>query len=582
MPECRNQRPINISFDYDAAGNRKSMSQSINGIPQDNVSYTYDQLSRLTSETRHINALAGSATAGDYTIGYGYTLGGQVSSVTDPFSSTTNLNYDAIGRTESVTGSYAGQSYTYANDIEYRAWGGVKRHGEKTIAHNNRMLPTQFRYFQYRYDYNYHPDGKLKHLIDLDDIVGSPSQVTFHYMSRDYRYDRAGRLSAVDGADNPTVSSGGIVPAPFVGYYGYDEFNNLISRSGYYALNPSTSDAGTFVNNKRTNTGWSYDADGRVLTSVDTATSTSQTWTYDAAGRQIGISEVSSGTTTTNTVSYDGDGELLYESVTTPQSTKSDYLIRSTVLGTTLTKLDALGNKDITYVPANGLSFPMQTKDFNGNPGVGGVLRDVTGLQEDGKAVDPLGALIQNVQPPTGGPPPNMPFYGGTYGGVSWNQFTNANNFSTGCTVDGVRTSCRNALGQVGVGNAFVTSLSTTGTLAEFFNAGFGGLIGATRAGYTGSKDDRKYALFTSASLKSHASRSNNIGYFLPDSAGDWADVRWTATNFLFSDFLNLGPVFGQAPPQNPYDLRQLDILGNLLPPGSKSSSRHSAGVSTA
>lgn len=112
--------------------------------------------------------------------------------------------------------------------------------------------------------------------------------------------------------------------------------------------------------------------------------------------------EVNSGTTTTNTLSYDGDGRLLYESVTTttPQSTKTNYLIHSTVLGTMLTKLDALGNKDITYVPTNGLTFSTQTKDFNGNPVVGGALRDATGLQEDGLAVDPFGARVRNVQPP--------------------------------------------------------------------------------------------------------------------------------------------------------------------------------------
>ena len=132
-----------------------------------------------------------------------------------------------------------------------------------------------------------------------------------------------------------------------------------------------------------------------------------------------------------------------------------------------MTKLDASGNKDITYVPANGLAFPMQTKDGNGNPTVDEVRRDVTGLQEDGKAVDPFGAVIQNVQPPTGGAPPNMPFYGATYGGVSWNSFTNANNFSTGCTLDGVRTSCRSALDAVtrGMATAVIHSPGTAGTV---------------------------------------------------------------------------------------------------------------------
>ena len=41
-----------------------------------------------------------------------------------------------VGRTESVTGTYGGTNQTYAGDIEYRAWGAVKRHGSETIAYN--------------------------------------------------------------------------------------------------------------------------------------------------------------------------------------------------------------------------------------------------------------------------------------------------------------------------------------------------------------------------------------------------------------------------------------------------------------
>ncbi|HEU4711033.1 MAG TPA: hypothetical protein VFS76_05675, partial [Pyrinomonadaceae bacterium] len=158
--------------------------------------------------------------------------------------------------------------------------------------------------------------------------------------------------------------------------------------------------------------------------------------------------------------------------VTTGQITKANYLIRSTVLGTVLTKLDASGNQDITYVPANGLAFPMQTKDSNGNPIVSEVRRDVTGLQEDGKAVDPFGAVIQNVQPPTSGPPPNIPFFGATYGGVSWNSFTNANNLATGCSLDGVRTNCSKVFGAVSTGMVGNLLLSTTGLESSFANIG--------------------------------------------------------------------------------------------------------------
>ena len=63
--------------------------------------------------------------------------------------------------------------------------------------------------------------------------------------------------------------------------------------------------------------------------------------------------------------------------------------------------------------------------------------RDPLGIQQDNNgflyAIDPLGSLVANTQPPSGGPPPYIPVYGATYGGVTWNLFINANNFSGGC-----------------------------------------------------------------------------------------------------------------------------------------------------
>jgi YD repeat-containing protein len=437
--------PINIGYVYDAAGNRTSMSHSVNSVAKDSAAYVYDQLSRMTSETRHINALEGSSpNYGNFTMGYGYTLSSELQSVTDAFSSTTNLSYDVAGRTQSVSGSYGGTNYTYASNVGYRAWGAVKAatFGDNTSQSvpqfNARMQPTQFRLTNgNRYDYSYYDDGRLKQLTDLDDQVGDPHTVQFHYMSRSYQYDQAARIAGV-GPMSPNPNS---VPAPFTGNYGYDEFNNMTSRSGHYALNSDRYDPGpnwdsppaTYTNNRRVQSGWAYDADGRVTTSSDTSDaggSSTRTWIYDAAGELITVSETRNGTTTTNSMAYDGDGQLLYESVS---GATSDYLIRSAVLGTVLTKLDATGNKNTTYVPTNGLVAAMQQKDYQGNPTMSWVHRDASGLQETGKAYDPFGNLIPNVQPPVVGPPPYMPFYGATYGGASWNSFTNANNFSGGC-----------------------------------------------------------------------------------------------------------------------------------------------------
>jgi hypothetical protein len=76
-------------------------------------------------------------------------------------------------------------------------------------------------------------------------------------------------------------------------------------------------------------------------------------------------------------------------------------------------------------------------------------------LQEGGRAVDPFGARVMNVQPPDSTEEmANTHVFGPPYSGTSWSQFTNANNFTTGCSVDGVRTTCRSALEAISHGLA--------------------------------------------------------------------------------------------------------------------------------
>jgi hypothetical protein len=53
--------------------------------------------------------------------------------------------------------------------------------------------------------------------------------------------------------------------------------------------------------------------------------------------------------------------------------------------------------------------------------------------------------------------------------------------------------------------------------------------------------------------LPQHASRNNNIGYFLPDSAGEWADVRWIPKIPVYRLFESRACF---SDPQNGYDPR--------------------------
>jgi YD repeat-containing protein len=419
--------PINVTYIYDAAGNGTSMLQKIDGVTKDSAKYNYDELSRMTSESVTINGLQNYApNNGNYTIGYEYTLSNQLKKVTDPFNSPTEITYDELGRTKTVTGTWNGTNYTYANNVLYRAWGAVKSFSlGATTSYDSRMRPTHYS----AYDYTYYDDGKLKGFRDAQDQVGNPNNVQFHYMSRGYSYDQAGRVSSVGQLANYTIMP------PFSCTYGYDAFGNLTSRSGSYALNPSQSDSGSYTNNRRA--GWTYNPEGMITNSSDNSDSggsSTRTWTYDAAGRFTFTSEVRNGQTTTLATGYDGNGKVNHEII---NNATGDYLIHSSVLGTVLTKLKVNGAKDITYVPTNGLVAPMQMQDQPGsNPAsyLTPVSRDPLGIQEDNMyAIDPFGTLVANAQPPVGGPPSYIPMYGATYSGVTWSSFINANNFSGGC-----------------------------------------------------------------------------------------------------------------------------------------------------
>ena len=67
--------PSDITYGYDAAGNRISMTDGLGSM-----SYSYDSLSRLTSESRDF-----PGSGPDYSINYTYTLGGQLKSYTAPY-----------------------------------------------------------------------------------------------------------------------------------------------------------------------------------------------------------------------------------------------------------------------------------------------------------------------------------------------------------------------------------------------------------------------------------------------------------------------------------------------------------------
>ena len=358
---------VTASFAYDAVGHRTSMTDGLG-----TTSYNYDQLSRLTSETR------GFTGVGNYTIGYQYNLANDLSTLTAPSNITFNYTRDSSGRLTSI--SRPGQ--TLASAISYRASGAMKHmlYGDNSamdVTFNSRLQPATFNIpGKISKTYSYHSDGALRFSSDVLD----------HRFDRSYGYDQAARLtSALSGAE--ARGEGTTTNRPYKQTYGFDAFGHMSQRMVKTWWTGDATISNTYVNNRRVN--WNYDADGRP-TSIDGY------YTYDAAGRNNYL-EVSGPTLPTATMTYDGDGQQVKtvetsvdENFETQSETK--YYVRSTVLGgQVLAELDAYGQVWRTFVYAgpavlgwlySGVTMVWEQRDPSGATVRG------NGEQE----LDPLGA----------------------------------------------------------------------------------------------------------------------------------------------------------------------------------------------
>lgn len=90
------------------------------------VSYVYDQLSRVTSETRQFADPVTPFLNAPFTLSYSYNLAGEVASVTDPTGVAVNYGHDKMGRLSGVTGTSFANVSTFASGMQYRAFGGLK------------------------------------------------------------------------------------------------------------------------------------------------------------------------------------------------------------------------------------------------------------------------------------------------------------------------------------------------------------------------------------------------------------------------------------------------------------------------
>jgi YD repeat-containing protein len=442
--------PANVTFQYDPAGNRKQMDDSFG-----TVTYRYDRLSRLTTETRNFTPLGQS-----YTIGYEYNASGQLTKLTEPsqFGGVIDYGYDKAGRLTGVTDSgtpYGGVA-DYASDLQYRAWGALKqiKYGAASapaftasLNFNARLQTSHYQLTKnatneqvMNKDYSYYSDGRLQQSTDLTD----------NNLNRNYSYDGVtGRLTGASSGTSYSSSYSG----PFHYNFSYDVWGNTTSSSirtgwqsygGFYF--PSWSDTSyNFSNNKRQQTGWSYDTDGRLLTSREGT----QNWGYsfDGAGQMLS----STAPNRTLGLGYDGDGVRLQFT----ENGTTTYYLRSSVLGRqAVMELDVYGQKVRGYVYAGGSILAKQE-----NNAVSWDQRDLSGVstrmtKPDGTVnsrveLDPLGTVIN----PNNVAPIAVP------GNSNWNNnqtgfYGDPQRPDMGCTMDQVPIPCDMARQQLQSGAA--------------------------------------------------------------------------------------------------------------------------------
>lgn len=386
-----------VNLTYDGAGNRTSMTDGTGSR-----TYSYDQLSQLTSEARQFTGLSGS-----FMLTYEYNLAGALKSFMDHVGSRVNYNFNTVGMLTSVTGSGAHSASTYASNFAYRASGAIKDfdYGNGVHQHHNfnsRTLNTSLSLTlgssTSNWNYDYYADGKLQKVSDTDNPV----------FDRAFDYDQVGRL--VQARTGSEARGGSTADGPFKQTYGYDVWENTTTHTNRLWTETPVTTNSSFTNNR--NQYWGYDNDGNVLNGFDAY------YDYDAAGRQNYFASHATvgGLPTPHPVesaleisqTFDGNSapvkktttnrweEYIGETLTIQESTASVYYLRSSVLGgKVVAELDETGYKRLGYVFAGGMQIASQHVL---DPGPGHLIDWASTSPATGSEYRPLSSLLSRQE----------------------------------------------------------------------------------------------------------------------------------------------------------------------------------------
>jgi YD repeat-containing protein len=447
----------NVTYGYDAAGNRTSMAD--NG---GTTTYHYDALSRMDWEERRFTGFPGT-----HRLTYTYTLANALKTITYPGGARVGYEYDAAGALTDVTAANFTGVPGFASGMKYRAWGGLKEmtYGNGVMAqmsYDGRQRPTRYdvtglRSYHggplvaYGSTYSYHPDGLLSYAGDIQHNI----------FDRSYEYDHAGRLKAAKSGSE--ARGGSATDGPYRQNYTYDVWGNLNGRDDMLWGHAQT-DSAAYANNRRQ--GWGYDAAGRVTRSGEVGFAP---WehTFDAAGLQTRSRKESLWTqggsfdyrVETIEQTYGGDGQAAKRVETRhredkegpkPDEVSTTYFLRSSVLGGAI--LAEYGTNvglgyEKRHVYAGGVKVAEQSEQWDGatwwhrNPQTGSWAQAGSAAVAFRRETDPLGSEVGPEDPFAVSV---RPLYTEIYGGeLLFMEAGDALDPRGGCgTIDGMPASC--------------------------------------------------------------------------------------------------------------------------------------------
>ena len=415
--------PGEISFTYDALGNRLSMTDDTGDI-----NYQYNNLSQLASETREFS---GPLVGNEFTLTYEYRIGGRLKKITDHTNTTINYDYNRSGQLDAVTGEnnlVEGVS-NYASGFEYRAWGAVSNidFGNGTtqqVSFNSRLLPTSSSSGNFdlgtnphatmSWNYEYYADARPRYSADATD----------NRFDRKLDFDHAGRLKeAYSGREARGLTATSPADSPYRQSFQYNALRGRSQKSGRFWRTDQI--GATPCAPRQANDG--CDSEGNVLTH------NGNNHIYDGLGMQVSFvswrnpvggapnhleflpaSEIAQ--------SYDGNGqpakrietrrseELINggPNINITQTLTTTYHIYSSVMGgAPVVELDASGNKNKGYVYANDTRLAKQEIGsissavtwYHLNPGTNSWIETGTERMAVREEMDPDGAEVGTADP---------------------------------------------------------------------------------------------------------------------------------------------------------------------------------------